>query len=381
MKKIWITIVIVVIVALTISLILMKSKKEPEEIKIGAIIPLTGDNAIYGVAIKKGIDLAVKEINNRGGINEKKLVVVIEDSEANPLKGVNSFKKLITIDEVPMVIGAVFSAVTLAIAPIAEQNKIVLLSPTSSAVELSGVGDYIFRIYPSDSYDGDFLANFAIEELNAKTASVLYIQAASVTAIIKVFKKVFEERGGQILDMQGYSEGEKDFKSHIQKIKNSDPDIIFLPGYLKEMALQLRQLREFGVNKTILSISTFYDQIIFSLASDAANGILFSTPYFDTSVQNPVMQEFIKAYQLNYEESPNIWAGYGYDALNISALAIRNALSKRKITSEKIKEEFYLIRNYPGVTGLTTFDNNGDVVKELRIMKAENGAFVEYRKK
>ncbi len=348
--------------------------KKEKETKIGAIMPLTGDNAVYGDALKKGMDLAIEEINSEGGIEGNKLSVLFEDSQAEPQKGVSAFNKLTKVDRVSMIIGAMFSAVTLAIAPVAEREKIVLLSPTSSAVDITNAGDYIFRIYPSDAYDGLFLADFAVNNFKAKTASILYIQVASVSAIVKVFEERFEEYGGIILVKESYAEGAKDFRTQLIKIKQSNPDIIFLPGYLREMAIQLTQSKELGIKKPVLSISTFYDSKIFDLAKDAAEGVIFSTPFFDPEGKNPVVRQFVDNFSKKYGEKPNIWSGYGYDATKISALAIQ----KGSLQSDRIKEELYKIKDFPGVTGMTSFDKNGDVLKQLRVLKAVDKTFISY---
>lgn len=154
MRKIWIGVGIVAIVILAIGLIAIQTKKEPGEIKIGAILPLTGDSALYGESIKKGIDLAVEQINSEEGVKGRKVTVIYEDSKAVPSVGVASFQKLISIHRVPVVIGDAVSSVTLAIAPIAEKNKVVILSPLSSAPAITEAGDFIFRNVPSDLFGG-----------------------------------------------------------------------------------------------------------------------------------------------------------------------------------------------------------------------------------
>ncbi len=351
------------------------ASKEAEEIKIGAIMPLTGDNASYGLALKKGMDLAIDQINAQNGIQGKIVRIIFEDDQANPQLGVNAFTKLVNVDRVPMVLGAMFSAVTLAIAPIAEQREIVLLSPTSSAVEITTAGDYTFRIYPSDSYDGFYLADFAFDELNARNISILNIQVTSVTAITEVFINRFENRGGNITGIQSYSEGEIDFKTQIAKIKQSKPDIIFLPGYLREMAIQLRQIKEFGLSQPILTISTFYDPNIFDLAGNATDNVFFSTPYFNTDSRDTNVVTFVEQFFHLYDHKPNIWSGYGYDVVRIASVA----LGFGGEDASRIKEELYKITNFPGVTGLTTFDINGDVMKDLRILIAKDGQFIPYK--
>ena len=366
-----------VVLAVVFSLPACSKKSESKEIKIGAILPLSGDNATYGTALKRGMDLAIDSINARGGINGKKLIVIFEDSQGEPSKGVTVFNKLTKVDKVPMIIGDMFSAGTLAIAPIAEKQKVVLLSPTASAVDLTNAGDYIFRIYPSDSYDGTYLADFARTRLNANTVSIIYLQVTSIAAVSQVFKEKFESLGGKILSTESYKEGDTDFKSQLLKANSVNPDIIFIPGYLREMALQLKQAKELGIRKPFLSISTFYDSKIFELSGDASEGVLFSSPAFDTSSAVPEIVKFVTLYKSRYNNQiPDILSGYGYDVVNIAAHAFTTATN---ITSENIKASLYQIKNYPGVTGKTSFDANGDVIKELRIMQVKNGKFVPYQ--
>lgn len=348
--------------------------KKSKEVKIGAILPLTGNAAIYGSALKKGMELAVEKINDKGGIQNRKLKIIYEDDQGIPKTGVSAFRKLITAHKVPMVIGAMFSAVTLSIAPIAEKEKVVLLSPTSSAVDLTNAGDYIFRIYPSDTYDGIFLANFAYNRLRAKRISVIYLQVASITAVSEVFKEEFEKLGGKVVSMQGYKEGDTKFRTQLLKAKNKKPDIIFIPGYLKEMATLLKQAKELGIKTQFLSISTFYDPKILQLAGNAAERVLFSSPAFDPKSEKPEVKDFVAKYKAKYGNEPDILGGYGYDVVNIAAIA----LQKGKITSDDIKEALYVIKDSPGVTGTTSFDPNGDVIKELKMMQVKNGKFSSF---
>ena len=176
-KKLWLGIGAALFAVLVIIFIVIQPKKEPEVIKIGAILPLTGDASIYGSALKEGLDLALEEINTKGGIIGKKVVVIYEDSQADPKVAVSAINKLINIDKVKIILGEMFSSVTLAIAPIAQKSQVVLISPTVSAEAVPNVGDYIFSIYPSDAYDGKFLANFVYNEIEKKNAAIIFVQA------------------------------------------------------------------------------------------------------------------------------------------------------------------------------------------------------------
>jgi len=170
--------------ALTIISILLASlmvfsfgcaKKEEKEIKIGVILPLTGDAAKYGQSAKKGMKLAVDEINNKGGINNQRVILIIEDSQGQVKNGVSAFNKLITIDKVPIVVGELLSSITLAIAPIANEKKIIVLSPASTAPKITEAGDYIFRNVASDIVEGQIMAEYAFNKLQYKKIAILYI--------------------------------------------------------------------------------------------------------------------------------------------------------------------------------------------------------------
>jgi branched-chain amino acid transport system substrate-binding protein len=373
MKKIRIVTIVVITSVIATLFAGCQSKLNQEKITIGAIIPLTGDAGSYGVALKKGMDVALEAINATGGIDGKKLAIVFEDSQADPAKAVAAFNKLRSIDSVPMVLGDMFSAGTLAIAPIAERNKIVLLSPSASAVDLTKAGDYVFRIYPSDTYDGTYLAEFARDKLRAKKVAVVFMQTASISTVVQVFHDKFEDVGGKVVCSEAYKEGDTDFRSQLAKAKAFNPDVMFIPGYLKEMANLLKQAKEIGIKTQFLSISTFSDPKILSLAGGAAEGVMFSSPAFDAESTTHEMQTFLQVFRKKFNAEPDILAGYGYDVVNIAAKALRAA---RNITPDSIKQRLYDIKDYPGVTGKTTFDSNGDVVKELRIMTVKNGTFV-----
>lgn len=352
-------------------------KADNQEIKLGAILPLTGDAAPYGSALKKGMDLAVAEINAVGGIRGKKLTIVFEDDRNLPQDGVTAYNKLVSVDKVPMVIGAMFSSVTLAIAPIAERNKVVLLSPTSSDVLLTNAGDYIFRIYPSDSYDGEFLANFAFDKLGARKAAIVSMQASSTTSISQLFKKLFESKGGAVISGNTFNEGATDYRAILTKIKQQQQDIVFLPAALKESTLFLRQAKELSVKPKILGISTLYDPKLIELAGEAAEGVLFSSPIFDPNSQSPEIVTFVEAYKSKHKAAPDILGAYGYDTVNVAVESLKFA-SSGQITSQSIKSGLYEIKAYKGVTGEMSFDSNGDVTKELKIMTVKGAKFTPF---
>lgn len=374
MKKIGIFLGVIVVIVLAVGFGMTRIPNHIKEIKIGAILPLTGDAATYGTALKKGVDLALEEVNAGGGIGNKKVVVVYEDSQEDPKSAVSAINKLISVDKVRVVIGDMFSSVTLAIAPIAQKSKVVLVSPTASAEAVPNTGDYIFSIYPSDAYDGKFLADFVFEKLQKRNAATLFVQADAMITCKDSFRKVFEGLGGKITFEEGYAPKTDDYRSLLSKAKSSNPDVIFIPGYLEDIVKLTKQARELGIKSQFITISTAYDSKLFELGKNTVDGLLLSAPFFETATNQQEVISFKEAFRKKFNEEPNVWAAYGYDVLKIVILAFKNSTKNHT----EVKNELLRIKNYPGVTGETSFLPNRSVEKILKIMMASKGKFTEY---
>lgn len=375
MKKLGIIISVITVLVVVAALAgCLQTQKKQEEIKIGVIAPLTGDAAIYGNALQKGLDLAKDEINTKGGIQGKNISLIYEDSQADPKTAISAFNKLVSVDKVSLIIGDMFSSTTLSVAPLAQKNKIVLFSPTASSEEVPKTGDYVFTIYPSDSYDGKFIADFTLNMIHNKTAAIIYVQADAMIGVKDAFKKSFNDGGGKILTEESYAPKTDDFRSILAKIKPLKPEVIFIPGYLEEIVKLLTQAKEIGIESQFITISTAYDEKLFSLANNSAEGLMLSAPFYDPTSKQPEIFAFQESFKKKYGDTPNVWAAYGYDALNIISYAYNNSMAN----SMPLNIEISKIRNYPGVTGKTTFLENRTVEKQLRIMIVRNKNFTEY---
>jgi len=376
-RNIWIGIGIIVVVALAIVLIVTQTKKEPGEIKIGAILPLTGDAAKWGETSKKGIDLAVEEINKAAGLKGRKVKVIYEDDQGSVKASTDAMTKLAAVDKVPLVIGTLFSSATLAIAPIAEKNKVVLLSPASTAPKITEAGNYIFRNCASDLLEGKEMAQFARENLKLGKIAVIYINNDYGVGLKDVFEAEFRNLGGMIAAFESFEQGGTDFRTQLTKIKAGKSEAIYMPGYPPEMARILRQARELGITTQFLSIVIFEDPTILEIAGDAAEGAIFSSRVYDPKSGETVVCNFVEAYKAKYESAPDIYAGLAYDAMRIVALAIERG----GVKSDGIKNALYGIKDFPGVTGTTTFDENGDVIKPIKMKALKSGKFIWYGSK
>jgi branched-chain amino acid transport system substrate-binding protein len=347
-----------------------------QTIKIGAVLPLTGDAAVYGKAIKDGIDLALSEVNTKGGVKGRRIEVIYEDDQGKATIGVSATQKLIAQDKVPVIIGGAMSSVCAAIGPICQRNKVVLLSPTASAPSLRKIGNYLFFLWPSDNYDGKIMAEFAYKELGIRSVAILYVNLEYGKGIEAVFRHEFEKLGGKVVASEAYAQGATDFRAQLSKIKALSPDALYLPGYYKELAGILKQARQLGLKTKILSVNSFYDPKLLQIAGDSAEGAIFTYPMYDPKNKDAVTRKFVDAFKKKYGKEPDIFAAQGYDALNLVALAI----SKGGFTAEAIREELSKVKNYPGVGGTISFDKNGDVIKPLRLLTVRKGRFEPFAK-
>lgn len=373
MKKLWIIIGIVVALILAV-LFVTQTKKEPKEIRIGAILPLTGDAAFYGQSIRRGIDLAVEQIRSKAGTKGRTIMVVYEDSKAVPADGVAAFQKLIDVDRVVAIIGDAVSSVTLAFAPIAERNKVVVLSPLSSAPALTNAGDFIFRNVPSDLYGGGVAAHFAVKDQGWKKLGILYINNDFGVGLKQVFSENAERLGSKIVASEAFEQRATDFRTQLLKIKSTSPEAIFVVGY-QEVPQILIQAKEMGLKTKFLGTGLLEDPNVIKVAKEAAEGIYFTQLQYDATSKDPLVIDFVGTFTKNYNSKPDIISAYGYDAMKVLAYAMEMS----NLTSESIRDQMYKVKNFHGVTGDITFDKNGDVIQPMGIKTVRKGEFVWYK--
>ncbi len=376
MKKSIVTLLVLsTITALTLGLSERPPKAvEPGVIKIGAILPLTGDAAMYGQLAKDGMELAKEELNAKGGINGEKVEIIYEDGQCSPEKSVAALHRLVSIYNLPVIIGELCSSATLAMAPIANKNKVILFSPGSSSPDITNAGEFIFRNWPSDTFEGESMAEFAFTVLGIKRISIYFINNEYGLGLKKVFENRFEALGGTILSINSYEQGATDFRTTLLKIKNAKPQAVYLPGHTKELGQILKQAKELELDTQFLSVVGFESPQTIEIAGEAAEGVIYTTPEFDPKSENGIVRRFVQKYTSKYNKEPENFAAHAYDALKILSVAI----DKGGYSSEGIKEALYNIKNYPGVSGTTTFDKNGDVEKPATMKILKNGRFIKY---
>jgi len=334
------------------------SKKQPEAIKIGAIMPLTGELATAGQAVKEGMDLAIGEINTAGGIEGKPLKIIFEDDLGQPTVAVSAFNKLIDTQKVPIILGPLTSGASMATAPVAEKRKVVQLSTLAGTIQLKYAGDYVFRVFASDELQGAALVDKAADVFKAKNAAILYINNAYGSGMKQVVEEGSKKRGIEILASESFNEGDSDFRGQLLKIKNCNPQLVFALSYWKEGALILVQAKELGMTVTFLGGDAWSGPIS-KVAGDAVELLVFSSMAFGKEyAEYPQMQRFIRSFAEKYGKEASAFAATGFDAVYLAA----NAIKKGGYDSSGIKKALYETKGFIGSLGEITFDEYGDNV-------------------
>jgi|Deesub1362B_J571_1020462.scaffolds.fasta_scaffold01740_5 ABC-type branched-subunit amino acid transport system substrate-binding protein len=347
-----------------------------EEIKIGVLLPLSGNLAPFGEGMVKGARVAEKEINDAGGVLGAKVKLVVEDTATDPAKAVDAAQKLIKIDGIQAIVGAAASSSTLAVAPICEENHVVLVSPASTSPLVTDAGDYVFRVVASDTLQGKVLADLAIGQ-GYKKAATFVINNDYGIGLQEVFKESFEAKGGSVVVQIQYDPGKGDYRTELQQVKDSGAEMIMFVSYPEDASVILKQAMELGLPQKWIAAEGIASKEMFSYAGmkEAMEGMLLTKPASATDSEE--YQHFYKLFKAMYpDEEPGIYADTTYDATMMIAKAIEKAGS---YDGEKIKDALYEIsKGYMGATGDKTFDENGDILyQDYVIFKATNGKFEE----
>jgi len=356
-----------------------------ESIKIGFIGPLTGDAANYGKLMTQAIRIAVDEFNANGGIEGHPIEFIAEDDEGKVEKANIAIEKLIKVNRIFGFVGAVFSSSSLAIAPRAQQNKVIMITPSSTHKDLTSKGDFIFRNVLSDQLQAQVFAMYVYKVMGIRRVAVLYLKNDYSQGLAEDFKARFEKLGGVITAMESGQQGDKDFKAQLTKIKGTGPEALYMPDYVAEMAQILEQAHQLGLKAKILSADGYSNPQIFDLAGDLADGVIFSNSAEEEAIKNPVRQEFEKKYQEKWGVKPDSFSLNSYDAAVILIKAIEKVYNesspadreKLNLNRDRIREVVAQTSGYNGVSGVITFLPNGDAMKNVGIFMAKDKKYTQ----
>jgi branched-chain amino acid transport system substrate-binding protein len=342
-----------------------------QPIKIGHYASLTGKDAAFGVATRKGVLLAIEELNAKGGVLGRKLEYLVEDIQSKQGESSTAVKKLISRDKVAVVIGANASVNSLEAAPICQNAKIPMMAISSTNPEVTKKGDYIFRICFIDPFQGAVLAKFAHGSLHAKRVALLTsVNSPYSVGLSSVLRARFTELGGEIVAEQKYAEGDKDFRAQLTAIRSARPDVIAATGFYSEAALICIQARSLGLNVPLIGGDGWEAPQLVELGGKAVEGTYYST-YFSADNNAPVVQDFVKRYQARWSnEKPEGVSALGYDAMYLIAAAMKRAGTTE---SAPLRDAIAATKNFFGVTGKTTIDKDRNSEKAAVMLVVKNG--------
>jgi branched-chain amino acid transport system substrate-binding protein len=339
------------------------------EILVGEYGSFTGTEATFGQSTSKGIKMALEEQNKAGGVKGKQLKLISLDDQGKAEEAAAVVTRLISQNNVVAVIGEVASSRTLAAAPIAQDKKVPMISPSSTNVKVTEVGDYIFRVCFIDPFQGTVMAKFAFENLKAKKVAILRdVKSDYSVGLADFFIKKFKEIGGEIVSDQSYQGGEMDFKAQLTQIRSAKADAIFVPGYYTEVGLIARQARQLGIKEPLLGGDGWDSSKLSEIGGDAINGSYFSNHY-TTESTDPMVVEFIKKFKEKYNETPDGLAALGYDAAKILIAAMER--TQNPTDTKQIRDEIAKTKDYAGVTGKISLDAARNATKPAVVVKVD----------
>ncbi len=341
-------------------------------IKIGEVGSMTGSEATFGSSTHNGIALAVEQINEAGGINGKKIQLITMDDQGKPEEASTAVTKLVTQDKVVAILGEVASSRSMAMAPVAQQYKVPMISPSSTNPRVTEMGDYIFRVCFIDPFQGTVMARFALETLKLKNVAVLRdVKNDYSVGLADFFTKTFTAGGGKIVVDQSYSAGDIDFKSQLTSIKGKNPEAIFVPGYYTDVGLIARQAKELKVSVPLLGGDGWDSPKLYEIGGDSINGSYFSNHY-SVEDKSPVVQDFIAKYKSKYNQVPDGLAAMGYDAMKVLENAMKTAKS---LEGKDLRDAIAATKNYQAVTGVITLDEKRNAKKAAVVLKVDGSNF------
>ena len=334
---------------------------------IGFIGPLTGDNANYGIRCSNAARLAIDEINAAGGIDGKQLALIAENSLGTVDGAIAAYEKLVYSDNVCAIIGPVFTSPALAVAQRCYEDGIVMISPSATHKDVTSVGDYVYRTVPSDSLQSEVAAHYFYEVLGYRNIACLYAMNDYSQGLATGVEEIFTELGGTVSAMETCMVGDKDFRTQLGVIANTDAEAIYIPNYTVEDAQILEQAYQLGMDLPFLSSDGFSDPEIYNLAGDFTDGVIYVGPA--QAEASTLLADFQEAYSAAYDgDMPDSFATNAYDATYILAQAIDRAGSADR---ELINQEVKATNDFNGANGIINFAANGDMVASQGVYEVQ----------
>lgn len=351
--------------------------KAPEAAKedvllLGEVGSLTGSEAAFGISTRNGIELAIEEANAAGGVKGKKLAVRVLDDQSKPEEAASATKRLITQDKVVAILGEVASSNSLAMAPIAQEANVPMVSPSSTNPKVTEVGSYIFRVCFIDPFQGYVMAKYAHDELKFTRVAILTDKKSAYSeGLTEVFQKKFAEMKGTIVGVEAYAKGDTDFRAQLTNIKKLKAEGLYVPGYYEDVGKIAEQARELGLKVVMMGGDGWDSAKLFELGGSAVEGSFVSNHY-SADDPTPRVQDFIKKYQAKFNTVPDSLAALGYDSARVVIEALKRTDAA---TGAPLRDAIAQTKDFPGVAGTITLDEHRNPVKPAVVLKVDGGKF------
>jgi branched-chain amino acid transport system substrate-binding protein len=335
-----------------------------EDLKIGVILPLSGSLVSYGKSTLEGIQTSVDKINASGGINGKKIKLIIEDNKGNPVDAKTAYTRLAASEKVSAIIGPITSTNAKAVRRTAKKLKVPMISPTATNDKITLKNPYVFRACFNDSFQGRIVATYAAKNLKAATAAVMTDMNSDYSkGLAKNFKKYFQEAGGKIVAEEGYRQKDTEFGVQLKNIKNSGAEVLFIPGYPPELPLIIKQAKVIGYKGKLCGADGWDSSDVIQGSGDNITGS-FIVSGFSKSEKRDAVKNFLKEFKAKTNKTPGTFEALGYDSVSLLAEAAKNGTSP-----EDIKNGLFKIKDFEAVTGKITITKDGDAEKSAVILE------------
>ena len=351
--------------------------KASDEIKIGVVSEMTGSNATYGTSVVNGMKLALKEVNDKGGVNGKKVSIVVADSKSEPAEAANAMSKLVNQDKTPVVMGIFTSSSAIAAANVSEAAKVPFLAigATNPKVTLDDktgkVKPNTFRVCFIDPFQGTVGANFVLNELKLKKAVIFVDNSSDYSkGLASFFKQAYTSKGGEIVGEEAYLQKDTDFKAVLTKIKTMNPEVLYVPGYYEEVGKIIKQARELGMDLPIVGGDGWDSPKLAEIAGAGPLNNTFFTNHYSPDDTSEASKAFVDAYVKAYNQKPDAPAVLGYDGARLMIDAISRAGGT---DGAKVSKALAETKNYKAVTGDTSLNETHDAVKSAVIIEFKDG--------
>jgi branched-chain amino acid transport system substrate-binding protein len=339
--------------------------------EIGVVSFMTGSGAAYGEAITNGLEMAKKEINEKGDVN---IELTIEDSAGEADQALSAAQKLMSSGDIVGIIGPTLSTEMEVVGPVADQNGVPILGTSNTAEGIPQIGDYVFRDSIPETLAIPASVEKAIEEYDAKKIAIMYGNDDVFTkAGYDSMKQAAEDLDLEVLTTQTFQQGQSDYKAQLSKIKQLDPDLILASALYNEGAVIMKQARSMGIDVPFVGGNGFNSPEVIDIAGDAGNGLIVATPWF-TGKDDEKVQNFVEKYEETYGKKPDQFAAQAYDGLYIMADALERA---GEADRDKLRDAMAETKDIEGVLGTISFDEDGDVVMDPVVLTIEDGEFKE----